>query len=252
MPPLYAIPTTAGTGSEVGRSGVIIMKETGRKTIFFHPELLPSIAVLDPELTVGLPPHVTAATGIDALSHCLEAYFSPGFHPMADGIALQGIELIIQWLPAAFKDGLDIIARERMLIAASMGATAFQKGLGMIHSIAHPLSGMFGMHHGLANALVMPAAAGFLEDRCGDPDQKRRINEVRSLFPQSGCGAESLSGELRHFIEGLGVNMGLAGHGVGREDLERLADEAFLDPCHGGNMVPVTRDDLLKVIIDAF
>ncbi|MBW1898016.1 MAG: iron-containing alcohol dehydrogenase, partial [Deltaproteobacteria bacterium] len=154
MPPLYAIPTTAGTGSEVGRSAVIILKATGKKTIFFHPDLIPDIAILEPELTAGLPKEITAATGIDAFVHCLETYFAPGLHPMADGIAKEGMELILEWLPKAISDGRDLEARERMLIAAAMGAVAFQKGLGMIHSLAHPLSSRFDIHHGLANALL--------------------------------------------------------------------------------------------------
>ncbi|MEO7777525.1 MAG: iron-containing alcohol dehydrogenase, partial [Fibrobacteria bacterium] len=155
MPPLYAIPTTSGTGSEVGRSGVIILRATGKKTIFFHPRLMPDMAVLEPSLTAGLPPHITAATGIDAFTHCLEAYLVDAFHPMADGIALEGLRLILRHLPVAYSDGGNLASRGAMQMAAAMGATAFQKGLGMIHSLAHPLSARYNTHHGLANALLL-------------------------------------------------------------------------------------------------
>ena len=156
LPPLVAIPTTAGTGSEVGRAGVIIIKETNAKTIIFHPTMLPIMAVLEPTLTIGLPKSITAATGIDAFTHALEAYFAPGFHPMADGIAIEAMKLVLDNLETACENPNDLTARSKMLLAASMGATAFQKGLGMIHSIAHPLSSECGLHHGLANALALP------------------------------------------------------------------------------------------------
>ncbi len=246
MPPLYAIPTTAGTGSEVGRSGVIIMSATGRKTIFFHPDLMPKIAVLEPGLTAGLPPHITAATGIDAFSHCLEAYLSTGFHPIADGIALQGIELILTWLPTAYSDGRNLEAREKMQIAASMGAAAFQKGLGMVHSLAHPLSSMYDIHHGLANALMLPAAMEFLENANLNEEQRRRISKVRSLFAEVGLVHITLNESLKEFIPALGIVSGLARHKVPESDLEKLGDEAFHDGCHASNMIKVTRDDLLK------
>ncbi len=247
MPPLYAIPTTAGTGSEVGRSAVIISAATGKKTIYFHPDLLPEMAVLDPELTIGLPPHITAATGIDAFVHCLEAYFSPGFHPMADGIALQGLELVLDWLPTAVKDGQNLDARERMLIAASMGATAFQKGLGMIHSLAHPLSSRCNMHHGLANALLLAAGVAFIERADLDEDQKFRIKRVQSLFAAAGYETGPLADRCRQFVEDMGISPGLSGHGVLEKDLKSLAEEALEDPCHPTNMIPVGLADLLSV-----
>ena len=245
MPPLYAIPTTAGTGSEVGRSAVIVMRESGHKTIFFHPSLMPDIAVLEPEFTAGLPPHITAASGIDAFTHCLEAYFAPGFHPMADGIALEGMALALDWLPTAVRDGKDLTARERMLLAASMGATAFQKGLGMIHSLAHPLSTQCGMHHGLANALMLPFGVRFLENADLDDEQKARIARVLSMFTERGLVRGSLSDSCRHFVVDLGIEFGLSAYGVAERDLESLADEAMGDPCHPFNMIPVNRDDLL-------
>jgi 4-hydroxybutyrate dehydrogenase len=252
MPPLYAIPTTAGTGSEVGRSGVIIMKNTGRKTIFFHPHLMPDIAVLEPEMTVSLPPNITAATGIDAFSHCMEAYFAPMFHPMADGIALKGMELILIWLPKACNDGANIEAREKMLIAATMGSTAFQKGLGMIHSLAHPLSSMYGIHHGLANALVIPDCVEFLERADLSYEQRYRIERVRSLFVELDLDRGSLSACCRDFFKSLGVEFGLSRHKVPSSDLERLSSEAFADPCHANNMIPVTEGDLLKICQTAY
>ena len=248
IPPIYALPTTAGTGSEVGRSAVIIMRASGKKTIFFHPTLIPAIAVLDPQLTTGLPPHLTAATGIDAFTHSMEAFFAPGFHPMADAIALSSIELVVENLPLAFKDGGDLAAREKMLIAASMGATAFQKGLGMIHSLAHPLSTHFNVHHGLANALLLPASVAFLESRQLGVDQRRRLEKVAErVVPPGGDPAGSLSGCCRRFFEDLGIEFGLARHGLGREDIERLSIDAYADPCHQTNMVPVSREDLARV-----
>ena len=247
MPLLYAIPTTAGTGSEVGRSAVIISAATGKKAIYFHPVLLPDMAVLEPELTVGLPSHITAATGVDAFVHCLEAWFAPGFHPIADGIALQGLELILDWLPKAVEDGQNLVARERMLIAATMGAAAFQKGLGMIHSLAHPLSSRCNMHHGLANALLMPVAISFIENSDLNEDQKLRISRVRSLFSDRGYVAGSLAEMCLQLNERLGIKAGLSSHGVLEKDLEKLAEEAFEDPCHPTNMIPVGLADLLSV-----
>ena len=154
--PIVAVPTTAGTGSEVGRAGVILNEETHQKKIIFHPQMMPRIVICDPELTVGLPPAITAATGIDAFVHCFEAFCAPGFHPLADGIALEGMRLIQRYLPRACENGKDIEARSHMLAAASMGATAFQKGLGGVHAIAHPVGSHFNTHHGLTNAVILP------------------------------------------------------------------------------------------------
>lgn len=251
LPPLIAIPTTAGTGSEVGRAGVIIMRETNDKTIFFHPSMLPKLAVLEPRLTVGLPPAVTAATGIDAFTHCLEAYLAPGFHPMADGIAMEGMRLVLKNLPRVVTNGEDLTARGEMLLAASMGATAFQKGLGMIHSLAHPLSSECGLHHGLANALLLPASVKFLEACPLDEDQRQRINRVQSLFAEVGLEKESLSVSCAEFFESLGIELGLERHGVKAADLELLADKAHKDGCHQTNMLPVGREQLLKVYQEA-
>src|SRR6184192_1177007 len=165
LAPFVAIPTTAGTGSEVGRSSVITLGATHRKAVLFHPELLAKLVILDPELTVDLPPKLTAATGADALTHCIESFTCPAFHPMCDGIALEGIRLIADALPRAFRDGNDLDARGTMLVAAAMGAVAFQKDLGVIHSMAHPLSTICGMHHGLANSLCLVAGMRFCSER---------------------------------------------------------------------------------------
>ncbi|HOD16967.1 MAG TPA: iron-containing alcohol dehydrogenase [Spirochaetota bacterium] len=248
MPPLYAISTTSGTGSEVGRSGVIIMRDTKRKTIFFHPQLLPAIAVLEPGLTAGMPPWLTAATGMDALVHCLEAYFVNMFHPMADGIALQGIELVAKWLPEAYRDGNNLEAREKMQIAASMGAVAFQKGLGMVHSMAHPLSSMYGLHHGLANALCLPESILFIEKSRLTPEQMGKVQKVRAIFAECGFGRGSLSESCRAFCEAVGIQLGLAKNKVPADGLAALSAEAQKDPCHASNMIPVTQDDFMKVL----
>jgi len=255
MPSLYAIPTTAGTGSEVGRSAVIIMKKTGKKAIYFHPDLIPDIAVLAPELTAGLPPDITAATGMDAFVHNMEAFFAPGFHPMADGIALMGMELVLDWLPIAVKEGDNLDARERMLIASAMGSVAFQKGLGMIHSLAHPLSSRHDMHHGLANALLLPSCVSFLEKqeltKKLNQAQAARIARVLSMFEDRGMKHNTLSGACLYFIETLGIQPGLSGHGLKKDDLGALVEEAFEDPCHQTNMVPVNQEDLLSTYEEA-
>ncbi|MGK0184889.1 MAG: 4-hydroxybutyrate dehydrogenase [Verrucomicrobiales bacterium] len=245
MPPVYAIPTTAGTGSEVGRCSVITMRASQKKTIFFSPHLIPEIAVLAPELTAGLPPHITAATGIDAFTHCLEAWLAPGFHPMADGIALEGIKLCLDYLPRCVNEGSDLDARGKMLMAATMGATAFQKGLGMIHSLAHPLSAHFGLHHGLTNALLLPPSIAFMEQSILTEPQRERLVEAQRLFEIRGMASDSLSASCRQWFAQLGICFGLTEHGVPEDRLDFLADEAFDDPCHPTNMIPVSRDDLL-------
>ncbi len=243
LPPFYAVPTTAGTGSEVGRGAVITMRDTGRKTLFVAPPLMPTIAVLEPALTAGLPPHLTAATGIDAFTHCLEAYFAPVYHPMADAVALEGIRLCLTHLNAAVADGLNLDARAQMQMAASMGAVAFQKDLGMVHSLAHPLSA----RHGLANALMLPDSMAFIEAANLTPAQRQRIQTVRTLFAEAGRTGDSLASETRGWFEELGIQFGLKNHGITSDDLAPLAGEAFADPCHATNLIPVTRDDLAAV-----
>ena len=245
MPPLYAIPTTAGTGSEVGRSGVITLRATQKKTFFFSPELMPDIAVLAPQLISGLPPHITAATGIDAFTHCLESWLAPGFHPLADGIALEGMKLCLDHLSTCVESGSDLAARGKMQVAAAMGGTAFQKGLGMIHALAHPLSAHFGTHHGLANALLLPASIAFIENSALDDSQRARLAEVHGLFQARDMNGSSVSACCKAWFEELGIEFGLAKHGIPEASLEFLADEAFDDPSHATNMISVTRDDLL-------
>lgn len=251
LPPLVAIPTTAGTGSEVGRSGVIIVNDTHNKTIIFHPTMMPVMAVLEPTLTVGLPASITAATGIDAFIHSLEAYFAPGFHPMADGIALEGMKLVIENLEKVVQDGKNLESRSRMLLAASMGATAFQKGLGMIHSIAHPLSSVAGLHHGLANALAAPASLRFIESATLNQDQKDRIEMVKSLFKNSKYTRSTLSETIEAYFIALGIDFGLSKHGVRADQVTTIAEKAFLDVCHHTNMIPVTTDNFKSVIEQA-
>ncbi len=252
MPPLYAIPTTSGTGSEVGRSGVIILRATGKKTIFFHPRLMPDIAVLEPSLTAGLPPHITVATGIDAFTHCLEAYFVNAFHPLADGVAQEGIRLVLKHLPIAYAQGSDLESRGAMQMAAVMGATAFQKGLGMIHSLAHPLSARYNTHHGLANALLLPDAIAFLETRPLDAEAKAKVARVLDLFREAGLSKATLAESCRSLFTALGVPFGLRNHKVPQADLELLADDAFEDTCHASNIIPVKREDMLAVYTAAY
>lgn len=247
MPPLYAIPTTSGTGSEVGRSGVIILKATGKKTIFFHPRLIPDIAALEPRLTAGLPAPITAATGIDAFTHCLEAFLVPAFHPMADGIALEGIRLILKHLPIAFADGKNLESRGAMQMAAAMGATAFQKGLGMIHSLAHPLSARYNTHHGLANALLLPDSLAFLEKQGLNAETRAKLERLQGLFREAGIAKDTLSGSCRAFFVSLQVPFGLRNHKVPEADLDPLSQDAIEDTCHASNAVPVKREDMLAV-----
>ena len=236
VPPIIAIPTTAGTGSEVGRSGVITLAATGRKTVIFSPHLLAKVALLDPELTRSMPARITAATGFDALTHCLEAYCSLGDHPMADAIAIGGLELCAKHLARAVEHGDDLAARGGMMKAAMMGAVAFQKGLGACHSLAHPLSSEKGMHHGLANALCLPAVVEFNEQVAHD-----RLERVRSILDPS---ARSCGDALRALRARLSLPSGLHGDGVTEADVPKLADKAIEDACHRSNPRPVTRDDL--------
>lgn len=239
VPPIITVPTTAGTGSEVGRSGVVTLASNHRKTVIFSPYLMAKVAILDPELTVSMPPRVTAATGFDALTHCIEAYLSQGDHPMADGIALAGTELCAKHLPRAVEAGADLVARGAMMKAAMMGAVAFQKGLGVCHSLAHPLSSEKNMHHGLANALCLPAVCDFNNGAVPD-----RIERLRRIVDQN---ATSLSNALRALREKLGLPNGLGAEGVTKADIPKLADKAMEDACFRSNPRPVTRDDMVKL-----
>lgn len=250
LPPFVAIPTTAGTGSEVGRSSVITLEATGRKAVIFHPELLAKRVILDPELTAGLPPKLTAATGADALTHCIESFTCPVFHPMCDGVALEGIHLIVEALPRACRNGSDIEARGRMLAAAAMGAVAFQKDLGVVHSMAHPLSTICGMHHGLANALCLAAGMEFCAAR--KPGLYRRVGIACGLDVMK-CGASEADlrtiAFIREFLKGLNLDAKLSSYGVNPAQLDALIAQAVEDPCHKTNAVPVTADDFRNLFL---
>jgi alcohol dehydrogenase len=228
--PVIAVPTTAGTGSEVGRAGVILDEEAGLKKIIFHPKMLPVIVILDPALTAGLPPKVTAATGMDALSHCIEAICAPGFHPMADGIAAEGVRLIHVWLARAVEQGDDLDARGNMLAAAAMGATAFQKGLGGMHALSHPIGAVAGTHHGLTNAVLMPYVLAF--NRAEVAERLTRLAAYVGLADASFDGFLLWVLELRRRI---GIPHTLGELGVSAEDVERLAGMAEADPSAAGN-----------------
>jgi alcohol dehydrogenase class IV len=248
LAPFIAIPTTAGTGSEVGRSSVITLDKTRRKGVLFHPQLLAALVILDPELTRGLPPKLTAATGADALTHCIESYTCPVFHPMCDGIALEGIRLIVDALPRAYRNGNDIDARGKMLVAAAMGAVAFQKDLGVVHSMAHPLSTLCGFHHGLANALCLVAGMKFCASR--QPGIYRRVGISCGLDVVS-CAAGDADRKTIDFIGKFLADLGLGGklreNGADPAQLETLAAQAFEDPCHKTNVVPVSREDFSQL-----
>jgi alcohol dehydrogenase len=231
--PIIAVPTTAGTGSEVGRAGVILDEAEGVKKIIFHPKMLPSVVILDPELTAGLPPHITAATGMDALSHCIEAYCAPGYHPMADGIAAEGIKLIREWLPRAFADGSNLEARGNMLVAASMGATAFQKGLGGMHALAHPIGAICNTHHGLTNAVLMPYVLAF-----NRPAIEERVSRLAAYI---GLSRPSFAGFLEWIVQlrkELGIAHALGGLEVCEDQFDQIARMAEADPSAGGNPLP--------------
>src|SRR5437899_618589 len=248
LAPFVAIPTTAGTGSEVGRSSVITLAATKRKSVIFHPELLARLVILDPELTRCLPPKLTAATGADALTHCIESFTCPAFHPMCDGIALEGMRLIADALPAAYRDGNDLDARGKMLVAAAMGAVAFQKDLGVVHSMAHPLSTICGLHHGLANALCLVAGMKFCAQR--QPGLYRRVGIACGLSLINGSDAEADQATIEFigkFGAGLVLNTKLRDHGAKPEHLDALVKQAVADPCHKTNAVPVTAEDFRRL-----
>jgi 4-hydroxybutyrate dehydrogenase len=252
LAPCVCIPTTAGTGSEVGRSSVIILDSTKRKAVFFHPGLLASLVILDPEVTRGLPQKLTAATGADALTHCIESFTSPSFHPLCDGIALEGIHLVVDALPKAVANGNDLDARGEMLVAAAMGAIAFQKDLGATHSLAHPLSSVCGMHHGLANALCLPAVMRFNSKR--KPGLYRRVGIAAGLDVLNAAPADADRKTIDFvaaLFEKIGIKPGLRAHGVSESQLAELSRQAFADGCHQTNPVPVTEADLRQLYIEA-
>jgi alcohol dehydrogenase len=239
--PIVAVPTTAGTGSEVGRAAVVTNEETHEKKIIFHPKMQPAIVISDPELTVGLPPKLTAWTGFDALAHCLEAFSAPGFHPMADGIAVNGARLIKIYLPRAVKDGSDIEARAHMLAAASMGAAAFQKGLGAIHSMSHPVGALYDTHHGLTNGVVMPYV--LVANR---PAIEERFAAIARSFDIDG-GFDGFIDWVLAFRESLFVPHSLGDLGVDDSRIDELAEKAERDPSTGGNPLPFKAADFARL-----
>lgn len=232
--PVIAVPTTSGTGSEVGRAGVITHEATHTKKVIFHPKMMPVVTICDPALTVGLPAHITAATGMDAFAHCLEAYCAPGFHPLADGIAVEGMRLVKESLVRAVKNGGDLEARGNMMAAAAMGATAFQKGLGAIHALSHPIGALYDTHHGLTNAVFMPYVLAF----------NRKAIEPRIARLAAYLGLAASFDAFQDYVLGLrreiGIPHTLEGLKVGNEKATLIAEMAIVDPTAGGN--PVTLD----------
>lgn len=244
--PIVAVPTTAGTGSEVGRAGVIVDEATHTKKIIFHPKMMPAIVISDPELTVGLPPHITAATGMDALAHCLEAYCAPGFHPMAEGIAVEGMRLVKDWLPTAVSDGTNLEARAAMLAAASMGATAFQKGLGAIHALSHPVGAVYDTHHGLTNAVVMPYVLAFNRRAI-----EAKLTRLAAWLDMPNPGFDAVMNWVLSLRKKIDIPHTLADLGVDTERLDELSKMAAEDPTAAGNPVPVGAAELKTMFVAA-
>lgn len=253
LPPFIAIPTTAGTGSEVARSAVIVLDETARKTVLFSPHLLANAAILDPELTLGLPPFVTAASGMDALTHNIEAYIAKGNHPFADAMALAGIQRIAKnFIKAVHEGDLNLKAREEMLIASSMGAIAFQKGLGAAHSLAHALSPVTGMHHGLANALVLPSVLAFnreaAESRLADVAVALGADSRAPIRERAAAAVEM----VRKLRKDSGLSGGLSGHGVREESIPAIVEKAMADPIHLTNPRECSAEDFRQLLLDSW
>jgi alcohol dehydrogenase class IV len=242
LPPVIAIPTTAGTGSEVGRASVITNDETHTKTIIFHPRMLPEVVILDPELTLGLPATLTAATGMDALAHALEAYCSPFYHPMAAGIAVEAMRLIKEWLPVAVRDGQNIEARANMLAAASMGAAAFQKGLGAIHSLSHPLGAVYDLHHGTLNAVVMPYVLIYNRDGI-----ESKIQRLAAYLELEDASFEAFLRWVLDLRSEIGIAHTLKELGVDEARVSELSAMAEADPSTGTNPIPVGAKDFHRM-----
>ncbi|MBT5000895.1 MAG: iron-containing alcohol dehydrogenase [Tateyamaria sp.] len=241
--PIVAVPTTAGTGSEVGRASVITNSVTEEKKIIFHPKFLPTVVICDPELTIGMPKFITAGTGLDAFAHCVEAFSSPHYHPMSQGIALEGMRLVKDYLPRAYADGSDIEARAQMMSAAIMGATAFQKGLGAIHALSHPIGAIYHTHHGTTNAVCMPAVLQFNKIAICD-DIKRASNylDIRGGFDGFCEYVDNLNASL-------GIPKTLTELGVKDPDIKRIVAGALVDPSTGGNPVAMTEENTTKLLL---
>lgn len=236
--PVIAIPTTSGTGSEVGRASVIVDEVKQIKKIIFHPKMMPQVVLADPELVAGLPAPLTAATGLDAFVHCLEAYCAPGYHPLADGIALEGMRLIKAWLYEAVKDGNNLCARSHMMVASSMGATAFQKGLGGVHALAHPLGALYDAHHGLLNAIILPYV--LLRNR---PAIEARLEHIAVCMGLIDTSFDGFIGWVLDFRKQLNIPHTLAEIGISTEQSVKVGQMAFDDPSAGGNPIPLTADE---------
>lgn len=242
--PIIAVPTTAGTGSEVGRASVITNSLTHVKKIIFHPKVLPSIVICDPELTVGMPKFITAGTGLDAFAHCVEAYSSPHYHPMSQGMALEGMRLVKEYLPRAYADGTDLEARAHMMSAAAMGATAFQKGLGAIHAMSHPIGAVFNTHHGTTNAVCMPAVL-----QLNAPEIEARFEQASAYLGIEG-GFAGFCDFVQTFNDSFAIPRTLTEMGVTADRIDDLVEMALQDPSCGGNPVTLTTDNL-RALFDA-
>ena len=244
--PIIALPTTAGTGSEVGRAAVFLNEETKKKKIIFHPKMLPQIAILDPILSLGLPKNVTAGSGMDALAHCIEAFSSPFYHPMAEGTAVEGIRLVKENLLEVYNDGGNVIARANMLVASMMGAAAFQKGLGAIHSVTHPVNSLYNSHHGTTNGTVMPFVLNY--NRSAIESKFDRLGRYINI---SG-GLDGIIDWVNNLKKEMYIPHSLKDMGVQLGDEEKLSKLAFEDPSTGGNPLPMTVDkfkELIKICI---
>jgi len=246
MSPVVAVPTTAGTGSEVGRASVITDQAQHIKKIIFHPNMLPAQVILDPDLTVGLPKGVTAATGMDALSHNLEALCSPFYHPMAEGIAVEGIRLVQEYLPRAVTDGTDIEARTQMLVCSSMGATAFQKGLGAMHALAHPLGALYDAHHGMLNAILMPYVL-----KANKKAIEERINRLTRYMGLAETGFDSFLNWVLAIREELAIPHSLATIGIDDAKSETVGKMAVEDPSAGGNPISFSEEQYKDIFVAA-
>lgn len=240
--PIIAVPTTAGTGSEVGRASIITNAVTEEKKIIFHPKILPSVVICDPELTVGMPGFITAGTGLDAFAHCVEAYSSPHYHPMSQGIALEGMRLVIDNLPTAYAEPGNLIARANMMSAAMMGATAFQKGLGAIHAISHPVGAMYHTHHGTTNAVCMPAVLRF-----NAPEVRARFDHAAGYLGIQG-GFEGFCDFVDRFNDSFAIPKRLSGLGVTNPNVAKLIEGALKDPSCGGNPIPLTSENIAALL----
>lgn len=239
--PIVAVPTTAGTGSEVGRAGVITDEATHTKKVIFHPLMMPKVVIADPELTVGMPRFITVGTGMDALAHCLEAYCAPGYHPLADGIAVEGIRLVFENLPKVAANPSDIEARGHMMSAAAMGATAFQKGLGAIHALSHPVGALYDTHHGMTNAVFMPYV--LMANKSAIEARIARLAAYLGFAPNFDAFLHGLVGlRLR-----LDVPHTLKAFGVDDAQREKIAEMAIVDPTAGGNPIKLTRERALDI-----